>query len=120
MQRSTRNNYSSVPSSEASSQNGVRSRSMLEDENERMTEKLSGHISALKSVAIDIGSEIRSQNRMLNEMDSDFESAGGFLGGAMSRLKKIQRAGYGSIVWKLLAFIFLFCLLVYVLFKFRK
>ncbi|OQV17666.1 putative BET1-like protein [Hypsibius exemplaris] len=97
----------------------ARNRTMLEEENERMKNHLGQKISQLKSLTIDIGNEVRSQNRLIGEMDTDFDTSSGFLGGAMARLQKIQRAGYGSVTWKLLGFALVVCVLLYFIIRFK-
>lgn len=42
--------------------------SVVEDENERMTEELKDKIHALKSLSIDIGTEVKYQDKLLRSM----------------------------------------------------
>ncbi|XP_036148566.1 BET1 homolog isoform X2 [Monomorium pharaonis] len=42
----------------------------MQDENERMTEKLGDKIQALKSLSIDIGTEVKYQEKMLKDIVS--------------------------------------------------
>ncbi|GAV09691.1 hypothetical protein RvY_19188 [Ramazzottius varieornatus] len=106
-----------APSTEPN--NGMRNRSLFDQQNEEVTSALGQKISALKSLTIDIGNEVRSQNRMLGEMDSELDTSSGFLGNAMSRLKKLQRANGGSITWKLLGFAFLVFIVIVLIIKFK-
>lgn len=93
---------------------------MYEEENEKLVDHLSGKVTALKDLSIDIGHEVRSQNKMLSEMDSDFDSTGGFLGSTMGRLTKMSKAGHNKFMCYLIIFaLFVFFVLYYVI-KYAK
>ncbi|KAM4688791.1 BET1 homolog [Discoglossus pictus] len=83
--------------------------SVYEEENERLAESLKMKATALKSLSIDIGTEVKYHNKLLGEMDSDFDSAGGFLGSTMGRLKKLSRGSQA----KLFCYMMLFALFVF-------
>ncbi|KAM8884806.1 BET1 homolog [Synchiropus picturatus] len=83
--------------------------SVHEEENERLQEGLRYKVSAMKSLAIDIGTEVKYQNKMLSEMDSDFDSTGGLLGATIGRVKQLSRGSQT----KLLCYMLLFCFFVF-------
>ncbi|KAL5006581.1 hypothetical protein ScPMuIL_015387 [Solemya velum] len=56
---------------------------ILEDENSRLEDELSGKVGALKHLTIEIGHEVREQNKLLKDMDDDFNSTGGLLSSSM-------------------------------------
>lgn len=80
------------------------SHQMMEQENDRMADELSGKVRALKSLSIDIGNEVRTQNRMLGDMDDEFDSSGGLLQSTMARLTNISKAGHHKLMWYLILF----------------
>ncbi|XP_011451070.1 BET1 homolog [Crassostrea angulata] len=84
---------------------------MLESENDRMEQELSGKVKALKSLSIDIGNEVREQNKFLGEMDEDYDKSGNLLLATMGRLKAITKSG-GPKLW---CYMLLFCLFVFFL-----
>lgn len=82
---------------------------MLEQENDRQEELLSGKVKALKSLTIDIGNEVRDQNKFLKGMDDDFDSSSNLLQATMGRLKFITKSGS----CKQMCYLLLFCLFVF-------
>ncbi|GBP22392.1 BET1 homolog [Eumeta japonica] len=52
----------------------------IENENERLAEQLSGKISTLKHMSIEIGNEVRYQDKILRGLDDDVDRSTGFLG----------------------------------------
>ncbi|KPJ15217.1 BET1-like [Papilio machaon] len=63
----------------------VATEDVLEHENERMAEELSGKISTLKHMSIEIGNEVRIQDKILRGLDDDVDRSSGFLGKTMGR-----------------------------------
>ncbi|KAL3842130.1 hypothetical protein ACJMK2_020178 [Sinanodonta woodiana] len=92
---------------------------LLEEENERLEESLTGKVKALKSMTIDIGHEVREQNKMLGEMDTDFESTGGILQSTMGRLKAITRAGGYKLMWYMILFALFVFFVCWMIIRFR-
>ncbi|XP_032235057.1 BET1 homolog isoform X2 [Nematostella vectensis] len=86
-----------------------RSDQMLEEENDRLTESLSGKVKALKSLSIDIGHEVRTQNKLLQEMDDDFDTSGSLLSATMGRLSALTKKGHH----KVMCYMILFCFFVF-------
>ncbi|CAG4956148.1 unnamed protein product [Colias eurytheme] len=62
---------------------------VLEHENERMAEELSGKITSLKHMSIEIGNEVRYQDKILRGLDDDVDRSSGFLGKTMGRVLKL-------------------------------
>jgi len=90
------------------------SHQMMEQENDRMADELSGKVRALKSLSIDIGNEVRTQNSLLGDMDDEFDSSGGLLQSTMARLTNISKAGHHKLMWYLILFalfVFFICYL---------
>lgn len=50
----------------------------------------------LKSLAFEMESEAKDHHRLLNSLDDDFDSAGGFLGGTMNRVRHMMNSGRGN------------------------
>ncbi|XP_041365823.1 BET1 homolog [Gigantopelta aegis] len=82
---------------------------VVEEDNERLEEALTGKVKALKSLTIDIGTEVRAQNQLLTGMDDDFDTSGNLLQTTMGRLQKLTRAGH----WKIWLYMILFCVFVF-------
>ncbi|CAH0715639.1 unnamed protein product, partial [Brenthis ino] len=61
---------------------------VLEHENERMAQELSGKITTLKHMSIEIGNEVRLQDQILRGLDDDVDRSSGFLGKTMGRVLK--------------------------------
>lgn len=87
---------------------------LLEQENERLADELSGKIGALKSLTIDIGHEVRYQDKLLRGIDDDMDRTGGFLSNTMARVVRLGRNGHQ----KYMCYIFLFALFVFLLLYF--
>lgn len=83
---------------------------LVEGENARMENALSGKVQALKSLSIDIGTEIRTSKKLVDEMDLEFEDSTGLLQKAMHRLKGLTKGGH----WKIWLYLFFFVLFVFV------
>ncbi|CAL8148622.1 unnamed protein product [Orchesella dallaii] len=92
----------------------------LETENDRITDKLKGKIQSLKSLTIEIGSEVRGQNQYLKDMDDEFDNAGGFLGKAMGRVKKLASGSHNHVVLYLLVFSLCVFLFLWLLIRFSS
>jgi len=90
----------------------------LETENDSLTDELKGKIQSLKSLTIEIGSEVRDQNKYLRDMDDEFDNAGGFLGRAMSRVKRLSKGSHNYVILYLLAFSLCVFLFLWLLIKF--
>ncbi|CAB3261357.1 unnamed protein product [Arctia plantaginis] len=58
----------------------------LEYENERMAEELSGKITSLKDISIELGNEVRNQEKIIRGLDDDVDRSSGFLGKTMGTL----------------------------------
>jgi len=115
MRRAAGNHYS--PYGNGGTNNG--GDTVLEGENDRMTDELKGKIHSLKSLTIDIGSEVRDQNKYLRDMDDDFDSAGGFLGKAMGRVKKLASSHQSYIALYLILFSCVVFFLIWIITKFN-
>eukprot|EP00118_Oscarella_pearsei_P001379 m.7307 g.7307 ORF g.7307 m.7307 type:complete len:114 (+) comp18311_c0_seq2:76-417(+) len=69
---------------------------LLEQENDRLVDSLSGKVSKLKSIAVDIEHETRGQNRLLDDMGDSFGSGGTLLSSTFNRLKLMTTSGSGN------------------------
>jgi len=92
--------------------------SILEADNDRLTDELKGKISSLKSLSIDIGGEVRGQNNFLSEMDDTMDGAGGFLGKAMSRVKRLGQGSQNYVTLYLVLFALFVFFIIWVIVKF--
>lgn len=101
--RRTANNYAYEPVPTTSTQ------SLLEDENERMTDHLKDKIHALKSLSIDIGHEVKYQDKMLRGMDEDFERTSGSLTFSLSRVLRLSKGSHNYYI----LYLFLFSIVVF-------
>jgi len=99
---------------------GMQEDPALETENDRMTDELKGKIHALKSLTIDIGTEVRGQTQYLSDMDNEFDNAGGFLGKAMGRVKKLATGSHNHVVLYLLVFSLCVFLFLWLLIRFSS
>jgi len=62
--------------------------------------------------------EVRDQNKYLSDMDDEFDNAGGFLGKAMSRVKRLGKGSHNHVVLYLLGFSLCVFLFIWLLLKF--
>ncbi|KAJ8298899.1 hypothetical protein KUTeg_022959 [Tegillarca granosa] len=92
---------------------------MLEEENQRLEDELSGKVKALKSLSIDIGDEVREHNKLLGEMDNQFDSSGGLLQSSMNRLLAISKSGGHKFIFYMLLFALFVFFMCWVIVRFR-
>jgi len=92
--------------------------SVVEAENDRLEDELKNKIRTLKVLSIDIGDEVRDHNKFLKDMDNDFDSAGGFLGKAMGRVKKLTKGSQNYVILYLFLFALFVFLLIWLIIKF--
>lgn len=92
---------------------------VLEHENERMAEELSGKISTLKHMSIEIGNEVRLQDQILRGLDDDVDRSSGFLGKTMGRVLKLGKGNHNYYIFYLFLFSIFVFFLLYIVLKFR-
>ncbi|XP_053609359.1 BET1 homolog [Plodia interpunctella] len=92
---------------------------VLENENERMAEELSGKISTLKHMTIQIGDEVRYQSNILRGLDDDVDRSSGFLGKTMGRVLKLGKGNHNYYIFYLFLFSIFVFFLLYIVLKFR-
>ncbi|CAG9125586.1 hypothetical protein JYU34_006134 [Plutella xylostella] len=92
---------------------------VLEHENERMAEELSGKISTLKHMSIEIGNEVRYQDKILRSLDDDVDRSSGFLGRTMGRVLKLGKGNHNYYIFYLFLFSIFVFFLLYIVLKFR-
>jgi len=92
--------------------------SAVETENDRLTDELKDKIKMIKSITIDIGREVKDQNQFLHNMDDEFDNAGGFLGNAMHRVKKLSKGSQNYVILYLFLFSALVFFILWILIKF--
>lgn len=92
---------------------------VLEHENERMAEELSGKINSLKHMSIEIGNEVRYQDQILRNLDDDVDRSSGFLGKTMSRVLRLGKGNHNYYVFYLFIFAIFVFFLLYIVLKFR-
>ena len=66
---------------------------LYEEQNDREIDSLGSKISSLKHIAIDIGREVQHHNSILEGMDSQMGSVGNLMGGALTKLNDMMKAG---------------------------
>lgn len=91
----------------------------LEYENERMAEELSGKITSLKDISIELGNEVRFQEKLLRGLDDDVDRSGGFLGKTMGRVLKLGKGNHNYYIFYLFLFSIFVFFLLYIILKFR-
>ncbi|XP_033214832.1 BET1 homolog [Belonocnema kinseyi] len=102
--------YEPVPSTSSAS---------LEDENERITDKLKDKIQTLKSLSIDIGAEVKYQDKILHGMDEDFERTGGSLSSSISRVLRLAKGGHNYYILYLFLFSIMVFFILWIFIKFK-
>ncbi|XP_059052251.1 BET1 homolog [Achroia grisella] len=91
----------------------------LENDNDRMAEELSGKISTLKHMSIQIGDEVRYQDKMLRGLDDDVDRSSGFLGKTMGRVLKLGKGNHNYYIFYLFIFSIFVFFVLYIVLKFR-
>ncbi|XP_026754815.2 BET1 homolog [Galleria mellonella] len=91
----------------------------LEHDNERMAEELTGKISTLKHMSIQIGDEVRYQDNLLRGLDDDVDRSSGFLGKTMGRVLKLGKGNHNYYIFYLFIFSIFVFFLLYIVLKFR-
>lgn len=91
----------------------------LEHDNERMTEELSGKISTLKHMSIEIGNEVRYQDKLLRGLDDDVDRTSGFLGRTMGRVLSLGKGNHNYYILYLFLFSIFVFFVLYIVLKFR-
>eukprot|EP00794_Sanderia_malayensis_P016820 gene16820-18516_t len=66
---------------------------LMEQDNNRLASSLSGKVSTLKNIALDIESEAKYQNKYLDGMGEEMDISGSLLGGSFQRLTKMVASG---------------------------
>lgn len=92
---------------------------VLEHENERMAQELSGKISSLKDISIELGNEVRHQDKLLRGLDDDVDKSYGFLGKTMGRVLKLGKGKHNYYIFYLFLFSIFVFFLLYIVLKFR-
>ncbi|XP_063383496.1 BET1 homolog [Cydia fagiglandana] len=88
-------------------------------ENDQMAEELSGKISTLKHMSIEIGNEVRYQDKILRGLDDDVDRSSGFLGKTMGRVLRLGKGNHNYYVFYLFLFSIFVFFLLYIVLKFR-
>ncbi|NP_001040395.1 BET1 homolog [Bombyx mandarina] len=91
----------------------------IENENERMAEELSGKISSLKYISIELGNEVRDQEKLLRGLDDDVDRSSGFLGKTMGRVLRLGKGNHNYYIFYLFLFSIFVFFLLYIILKFR-
>lgn len=91
----------------------------LEHENERMAQALSGKISSLKNISIELGDEVRYQDKLLRGLDDDVDKSSGFLGKTMGRVLSLGKGNHNYYIFYLFLFSIFIFFLLYIILKFR-
>ncbi|KPI94474.1 BET1-like [Papilio xuthus] len=97
----------------------VATEDVLEHENERMAEELSGKISTLKHMSIEIGNEVRIQDKILRGLDDDVDRSSGFLGKTMGRVLRMGKGNHNYYIFYLFLFSIFVFFLLYIVLKLR-
>lgn len=92
---------------------------VLEHDNERMAEELSGKITTLKHMSIEIGNEVRYQEKILRGLDDDVDRSSGFLGKTMGRVLNLGKGNHNYYIFYLFLFSIFVFFLLYIVLKFR-
>jgi len=87
--------------------------SLLEQQNDELSERLSEKVMRLKRVAISIGDEVRDQNMLLNGMETSFDSTRSILASTMKKLGIVSRTGGKNVLCYLILFAFFVFLIIY-------
>ncbi|XP_036618352.1 BET1-like protein [Trichosurus vulpecula] len=66
---------------------------LLDGENQRLTDGLAAKVTRLKALALDMDRDAEEQNRYLDGMDSDFSSVTSLLTGSVKRFSSMTRSG---------------------------
>ncbi|XP_072495696.1 BET1-like protein [Notamacropus eugenii] len=66
---------------------------LLDGENQRLTDGLAAKVTRLKALALDMDRDAEEQNRYLDGMDSDFSSVTSLLTGSVKRFSGMTRSG---------------------------
>ena len=96
---------------------------MMEAENNRLADQLSGKVSRLKMLSLDMKDNVEEDNRYLDDMGSDFMSTSGLLGGTVSRFTKMMDSGRGNrkmMCYVILALVIIFFILYFIITKSSK
>lgn len=91
----------------------------LEFDNNRMAEELSGKISSLKDISIELGNEVRYQEKLLRGLDDDADRSSGFLGKTMGRVLRLGKGNHNYYIFYLFLFAIFVFFLLYIVLKFR-
>ncbi|OAO15039.1 hypothetical protein AV274_3255 [Blastocystis sp. ATCC 50177/Nand II] len=88
------------------------STTLLEQRNQEHISLLKDRVSALKTLAVDIGNEVKSQNRFLDEMDHSMTGLTGMFSTTMNKIGEAMSFSNGSglcvlVVFMVAVFIFL-------------
>ena len=89
---------------------GALGHEQLEDQNNQQEDELKEKVSALASLAIEIGHEVKEHNRLLKDADNTFDSVGSLLGNTIGKVKKLARSGYKYYF----LYLFIFALFVFI------
>ncbi|VVC86684.1 BET1 homolog [Leptidea sinapis] len=92
---------------------------VVEHENNMMAEELSGKITTLKHMSIEIGNEVRYQDKLLRGLDDDADRSSGFLAKTMGRVLRIGKGNHNYYIFYLFLFSIFVFFLLYIVLKFR-
>jgi len=95
----------------------------LDSENREYQDRLSDKAAFLKSLAFEIESEAKDHHRLLDDAGGDFDSSSGLLGSTLGRVQKLLGSGKTNrqlMCYTILAVIFFFVLLSYLISKVRS
>lgn len=97
----------------------VATEEVLENDNERMAQELSGKISSLKDISIELGNEVRYQDKLLRGLDDDVDRSSGFLGKTMGRVLRLGKGNHNYYIFYLFIFSIFIFFVLYIVLKFR-
>lgn len=89
----------------------------LQARNGAHVDSLRDRVGDMRHLALDIGDEVSGQNRLLDGVGGTFDGAQEALGAVMRDLRRLTRSGAGGHLLALMAFMFCFFFLVYLLLR---
>lgn len=89
----------------------------LQDANGRAVDGLRDRVGDMRHLALDIGTEVGEQNVFLEGMSDGFDDARERVRRSIREMERLTRGGAGAFLCTLLAFMFFFFVLVYLLLR---
>eukprot|EP01062_Namystynia_karyoxenos_P058162 TRINITY_DN4958_c0_g1_i1.p2 TRINITY_DN4958_c0_g1~~TRINITY_DN4958_c0_g1_i1.p2 ORF type:complete len:142 (+),score=43.12 TRINITY_DN4958_c0_g1_i1:88-513(+) len=93
---------------------------IMEEENDKMLDRLGEEVKAVKHLALDIRDEVDTHNNMLDKLGKGFDQATGALKGTMTRLDQVFKSGGSGHMCLLVSFCFMVFVGLYYLIKTKR